>query len=72
MNPKERSKALCKFLVVLMSAGNYFFGYHLVIVNVTVEAMLKVMYSQTDDEFKKNSGTLALLFSVGCLVGVIL
>jgi hypothetical protein len=42
--PKERSSAFNVFLVILVTSGNYFFGYYLAITNTVAEPLLKGVY----------------------------
>ena len=69
--PKEKSPALTVLLVILISSGNYFYGYYIIITNVLAEALLVGVYGQSRDEFKGNSRYFGFLFSLGCFLGLI-
>ena len=43
--PKEKSSALTVLLVILISSGNYFYGYFIIITNVLAEALLVGVYN---------------------------
>ena len=62
--PKEKSPALTVLLVILISSGNYFYGYYIIITNVLAEALLVGVYGQSRDEFKGNSRYFGFLFSL--------
>ena len=43
--PKEKSSAFTILLVILISSGNYFYGYFIIITNVLAEALLVKVYN---------------------------
>lgn len=44
-DPKEKSTARTIILVILISTGNYFYGYYIIITNVLAEALLVGVYN---------------------------
>ena len=58
--------------MALVASGTYQLGYYQPIINVVGETLLMDIYGQDNVTFARSMGLLSFLFSLGCLVGLLL